>query len=357
MTDQRIEQGGTYQMLWDCQYCGTKKLLGVTHRFCPNCGAAQNPAARYFPADDEKIAVEDHELVGADIICPACGTANSGKSNNCQQCGAPLEGGERASTLGDEVRAENARFESSGSRDIAMERFQAEMARVGGDNTQGKGKRNWIIIAVVVALVACVGLVLLSIFWTRTDSVQVVGHSWERAIDIESLSPVQDSAWCDSMPGDAYSVSRRQEQRDTRRVQDGEECSIRRVDNGDGSFSERRECRPTYREEPIYDDRCYFTVDRWRVTRTATAEGDSLSDTPAWPPVNLARTGNCLGCEREGSRREAYTVHFRLPERQDSVDCNYDQERWQQFAIESQWQVNVSVVTGQMDCGSVESPG
>ena len=27
-----------YEMLWDCGYCGHKKLLGLTHRFCANCG-------------------------------------------------------------------------------------------------------------------------------------------------------------------------------------------------------------------------------------------------------------------------------------------------------------------------------
>ena len=33
----------TYEMMWDCPYCGTKHLLGLTHRHCPNCGAARSP--------------------------------------------------------------------------------------------------------------------------------------------------------------------------------------------------------------------------------------------------------------------------------------------------------------------------
>ena len=45
----------TYEMLWDCEYCSAQKLLGVTHRFCPECGAAQNPQKRYFPPDDQKV--------------------------------------------------------------------------------------------------------------------------------------------------------------------------------------------------------------------------------------------------------------------------------------------------------------
>jgi len=55
-------------MLWDCEFCGTKKLLGKTHRFCPNCGAQQDPKARYFPSDEEKVAVKDHVYVGVDKI-------------------------------------------------------------------------------------------------------------------------------------------------------------------------------------------------------------------------------------------------------------------------------------------------
>lgn len=356
MSEPRIEQGGTYQMLWDCKYCGTKKLLGVTHRFCPNCGAAQDPASRYFPSDDEKIALEDHEYYGEDLICPACGTANSGNSHNCRQCGAPLEGAAHASKLGDQVRAENEQFDTSGSRDLAMEQHQADMARIQAQSAAKKGI-NWVAVIAVVAIIACIGAVLAAVFWTRGGSAQVTGHAWEREIDIEALGPVQESAWCDSMPGDAYSVSRRQEQRDTRRVQDGEECSVRRVDNGDGSFSERRECRPTYREEPIYDDRCYFTVDRWRVVRAVTADGDSLAESPQWPQLNLARTGSCIGCEREASRRETYTVELRMQDNEQPFTCTFNQDRWQQFPVGSQWQVKVSVVTGQADCGSLEPAG
>src|SRR5688572_28230933 len=40
-----------FQMLWDCRFCGTSKLLGLDHRHCPNCGAAQDPEWRYFPAN------------------------------------------------------------------------------------------------------------------------------------------------------------------------------------------------------------------------------------------------------------------------------------------------------------------
>jgi hypothetical protein len=59
--------GKVYEMLWDCKFCGTKKLLGKTHRFCPNRRPA--PIRRYFPAD-RKVVVQDRVFVGADKSAP-----------------------------------------------------------------------------------------------------------------------------------------------------------------------------------------------------------------------------------------------------------------------------------------------
>ena len=66
-----MSEGKTYEMMWDCEYCGAAKLLGKSHRHCPLCGAAQNADKRYFPPEEEKVAVEDHQFVGADWGCPS----------------------------------------------------------------------------------------------------------------------------------------------------------------------------------------------------------------------------------------------------------------------------------------------
>lgn len=348
----------TYEMLWDCKYCGTKKLLGKTHRFCPNCGAAQDPDSRYFPSDDEKVAVEDHIFVGKDKICPSCDTLNSASAEFCMQCGAPLTNAKPASTLGDQVRAQNEKFESSGSRDLSQERFDREMERVGLKPSPqalagGGSKRGLYIIGAIVALVV-IGI-LVAIFWRRETSAYVSGHSWDREISIEEYAPRSESAWCDSMPAGAYSITRRQEQRSSRQVPDGEECSVRRVDNGDGTFSEREECRTIYREEPIYDDRCYFTIDRWGYARSVKAEGDSLNDEPAWPRTNIRQAGTCIGCERESGRTEHYYVHLRSGE--NTYTCDLDQSAWRSMRIESTWTFQVGVITGQPDCSTLKPTG
>ena len=49
MLKEHIESQGFFEMLWDCEHCGTKGLLGKSQRYCAECGAPQNPAKRYFP--------------------------------------------------------------------------------------------------------------------------------------------------------------------------------------------------------------------------------------------------------------------------------------------------------------------
>jgi hypothetical protein len=345
-----------YEMLWDCKFCGTQKLLGKTHRFCPNCGAAQDDEARYFPSDAEKIAVEDHVFHGADLICPSCDTLNSANSQFCQQCGTPLEGAPKAQLLGDDqVIADGQSFQTTGARSIEQERYAQKMDAAGlqADGTaKPKGGNNLVKFGIIGVVGLVVVFVALAVFWKRDTTALVTGHTWTREIDVESYAPRSENAWCDMMPVDAYSVSRRNEVRSHRQIPDGEECSTRRTDNGDGTFSERRECRTKYRDEPVYDSMCYYTVNRWGFERVVKASGDSVSDQPYWPDTNISRTGTCIGCEREGSRNADYVVHFRA----DSSDytCELDESRWASIAIESQWTFQVGVISGQPDCGTLE---
>jgi hypothetical protein len=155
------------------------------------------------------------------------------------------------------------------------------------------------------------------------------------------------------MPADAYSVRRSERQRDTRRVQDGESCSIQRVDNGDGTFREQRVCEPVYREEPVYDTYCDFTVNRWVPAREVTASGSSVSETPYWPEPRFTCSGTVLGCEREGGRREAYTVLLRAEDQE--LTCSVSQAAWQHVRLEQTFALQVGVLTGVPDCAPLEA--
>jgi len=342
---------GTYEMLWDCKFCGAQGLPAHTHRFCPTCGSAQDPKTRRFPSDEEKKAVVDHVNKGADLICPACGTTNSGDAKFCHQCGAPLENAETASRLQDQVRGASQSFQAGEQRDVAAESMAQDLKTA---EPASSGFPRGVIIGLVIAAIACVGIIFL-LTRTQSGTAVVTGHTWEREIMIESLEPHNESAWCDSMPSDAYSISRRTEQRDTRRIQDGETCSVRRIDNGDGTFSEREECVPRYREEPVYDDRCYFTVDRWGYSRSVISTGDSQSEMPYWANAQL-QFASGIGAEREAGRDENYVLI--LHGDGDAVyECQVDYDLWQSASVESTWNLEISVVGGQPLCDTLAAAG
>jgi hypothetical protein len=346
-----LSEHKTYEMLWDCKFCGAKKNLGKTHRHCPNCGAAQDPSWRYYPSDDEKIAVEDHQFVGADVICPACSTPNSAASHNCQQCGAPLAQGQSAGKLERQSKGDADKFQAD---DLQARLRQKNDAAVGRAPVPEKAKGGipWLPIIIGAVAVLLCGGIIFALTYTRSTNVYVTGYEWSREIRIEQYSSVSESEWCDSMPSGAYSISRTQEQRSSRQVADGEDCHTEREDNGDGTFSEQRVCETRYRSEPVYDDMCHYDIDRWIYERSATAGGDSVDDRIDWPDTNISRNCSSLGCEREEQRIETYTLQL-----QGSGDANYecpvDFDLWQATGIEDAFKLNIGVL-GDARCDSLE---
>jgi hypothetical protein len=200
------------------------------------------------------------------------------------------------------------------------------------------------------ALALLVGLVLVALFWKREGTFEVVGHAWERSIAVERHEMARKSAWCDEGPSGGREISRRREQRGTRQVKDGESCQTRRKDNGDGTYQEVRECTPRYRNEPVLSERCDYEVAEWRTVRTLSERGQSLDEPPPWPAVPLARPGSCVGCEREGPRREVYTVRFLDRKREAEATCDLREDTWRAMAKGSAWKGAARVVTGGLVC-------
>ena len=321
---------GVYEMLWDCEYCGTRKLLGLTHRFCPTCASPQNSDKRYFPSEAERVAVKDHVFYGVDRVCSACSTPSSAKAEFCSQCGYPLTDAAKAKLHGIE-----------GNRATGATATPPSAA-------SGRGKKKLTKTLLGGAGVTAAG-VLTAVFWTQQLGVTLSGHSWTREIRIEDFRPRPRSEWCDQMPGDAYDVSARQEVRSYDQVPDGETCTSENVDQGDGSYRVVERCRPKYRKVPVYDDMCAYTVDRWEYKRSVSAEGKDKN--PYWPEVTLTQSGDCIGCERDGARSQSYLVHLQGPE--DRYSCQLDESRWRETTLNSQWQLEVGAVAGEPRCGSL----
>jgi hypothetical protein len=191
------------------------------------------------------------------------------------------------------------------------------------------------------------------IFWKRAGHFEVSDRSWQRTIEIERFSLVRGSAWCSEMPSAAREVSRRKDTKSTTRVKNGEDCTKRKKDLGNGTFKEVRECTPRYKETPVYADKCEYDAPAWTSSRKANAEGGA-SSVPDWPKPNLAQTGTCLGCEREGKRDEKFVVKFFDVKTKEAASCNTSAERWKQFEKGSRWDGEVGVLSNAIDCDALK---
>lgn len=321
-----------YEMFWDCPACGTEKLLGKTHRHCPNCGSAQDPDARYFPPESEKVAVADHKFVGRDLVCAHCETPNSAAAAHCTNCGAQIGDGDDEGVV-----LVHEREEDEAEPGPPPPRPSSPWGKLMGIGMLG---------FVLFSLFCC----CLTIFWTRDGEAELTGRSWERNIAIERYASRADGAWCDSMPHDAYGVSRSQKQRSTVSIPDGEDCSLVNTDNGDGTYSQSTQCTTRYRQEPVYDDWCSYTVDRWGHDHWETAKGDQ-SSMPRWPPTSVSDCRS-LGCTREGSRVETYTLFLEEVGGDADGDCDVSERVWMAASEGQRQAVKIGVIDGGIRCGS-----
>lgn len=360
---QTITVEGVYEMLWDCKYCGTEKLLGKTHKFCPVCGAQQDPEWRYYPSDEEKVAVKDHVFVGADKICPNCSSLNVADAEFCTRCGAPQ-------SAAAQVKAQAAREANTLA---GVQRFQTEDldARQMAEKyphlkpkAAASQRPKWLMPVIGAIVLGVIAFALFAIFAKRDETGFVSALNWERTIDIERFVAVQNSQICPA-PADAYNVSSRYEQVGSRQVPDGETCSSRQVDQGDGTFRQERVCTTRYRSEPIYDDVCYYTVNRWGYSRTVEANS-ATSPNLAWPVTNLnnaaGNSSRCngllpvLGCEKEGARKESYTVTITMDNGRTQT-CEVPFDEWQDVTVETTFTFKVRVVGGGIDCSTLQRTG
>lgn len=356
------DAAGVYEMLWDCKFCGTTKLLGKTHKFCPVCGAAQDPSWRYFPSDEDKVAVKDHHFVGADVTCDACGTLNTADAGYCTNCGSPLENAKAARTFGKREKAEGQRFEE----DDVRARINAEQdayARgviptstpMNAPAAKKKSGSNWRIFAIIGVVILVIGGIAFALLSTKSVNASVVDRTWEQSIQIEILREERGSAECGSQPSDASVYDRRREQVDTRRVADGQTCRNVQVDQGDGTFRQEQRCETNYREEAVMGDVCYYTVERWRSSREVTSAGE-FSQAITSPSTGISRNCLSVGCERAGSPNTDYILHFEGADGT-TFDCAVDESMWRETSVGAQFSIEQRRVSGEPLCNTLERAG
>lgn len=341
MADQRFE------MLWDCSYCGSKKLLAFTHKFCPSCGGAQDAANRYFPQEGEEVAVKDHPYAGADKMCPACKAPNGAKSVHCGQCGAGLDGAKEAVRHQDDGKTAD---------DRRREKHAASNAAHVPPPVTAKKKKSYTGLKIGIG-VAILALLFVSLY--RKDAgIEIKSHSWQRDVALQTLTEVKEQADCSGVPSTGRVYDRFQDKR-SRKVEDGQsckqECSTARVDRGDGTFSKDKTCRDVcttkYRTEHYTVAVCKYAIDKWVPGRKLQLEGKNLQ--PAWPDVKLAAGAGprSLGQEREEGRAGKYFVHFvKDGEADKALTCDVEDEALWKKLDDGGKVVIPFMITGDPDC-------
>lgn len=336
---------GRYEMLWDCSFCGTQRLLAVSHRHCPECGAPQDQTKRYFPKDDEKVAIAD-DYAGTDRACPNCKHANGAKATFCAQCGAPLDEAAAVKKRSDQVVKAGQQF----AADDAV-KAEAELGDRPRPAPPAK-KKSWTWLYVLIVLAAAIFAIWFMCIRKRAADLEVAEQRWERAIAVEEYKEVSEEAWRHELPSGARVRSCRDKEYESKQVPDGEDCNVRRVDQGDGTFVEKQECTPRYRREPVYREWCSYTVLRWERVDERVARGTGDGER-AWPETNLpAQVAAELGARREGARQERFVVD--LVEGKRTHTCAIDEAVWKQLPRGAAAYGEVRARSGEIVCSTVK---
>lgn len=202
--------------------------------------------------------------------CEYCGESNTANRMVCAGCGAP--------------RGKIMRKSPSAS---------AEPGALSGMIVAGAALL--LPVVLVIAVIAVLGV----LFYPRKDVAVVVSTPWERVIYIEKLKTFKESDW--DLPSEARLRYTRREIHHYRDVIDHYERSA------DGTYE-----KPVYRQEPVYNTKYYYEIDRWMVVRNYTSKGDDHE--PYWNEEYTLQAS-----ERDTKREEHYWVVMQDLKKSDSA--------------------------------------
>lgn len=367
--------GRIVEGLWDCPYCNSKRIGGLT-KHCPTCGHPQDENTHFYMGE-KKNYLEDTATQtygkGADWVCEYCGSLNRVNYKYCSNCSAPKD------------ESTKDYFSNKGEKKTATASQSGALKAVYGKNNNKKFKHFWEVEeedSFATLLRACilnpltigiVAIIALIIFLARpvTDTVKVEDKNWSRSIEVEDWRTVQESDWEVPESGRVYDKQREihhytqvldhyetESRLVSEQVYDGEDVSYYYVDNGDGTFTEETQSTPryrtethtenvsvpVYRDEPVYETKYYYEIEKWIVIRTETSEGGQ--DEPYWPEINLS------GMEREGTHSETYCISCRDADKNKSYNFELPQRIWETIINGSEIEIthrgdNVEKINGQ----------
>lgn len=311
--------------VWDCPYCGQKGIGGLS-KHCPTCGHPQDNDTKFYLGEikyiEEEVAKDYGQ--GADWICEYCGNMNRVHYKFCSGCGAPKEDSKH--NYFDRKQKEINTLPEQ------VERSGVSFAKIFG------------VLAILIALVTFLAM-------PKSVSTEVTGQSWSRVACIETMQTFDESDW--TVPEGAQVYDQKQEisgyvqvvdhyevrtRQVAEQVYDGEDTHTEYIDNGDGTFTEetyttpryRTEYHteeynePIYRDEPVFNTKYYYLIDRWATIRTVETSGNDGK--PVWGDIVLADG------EREGDKIEVYVLSFKDKKGREYT-ANIPLEAWQKYKV------------------------
>ncbi|MGH2536397.1 MAG: zinc ribbon domain-containing protein [Candidatus Promineifilaceae bacterium] len=309
---------------WDCQYCGTRAILGRLNE-CPKCGRPRPEGAKFYLAEGAAEATDAALLaqagVGPDWICSFCTSSNPAGAAVCQNCGAARE-----ATSQVQLVKEYAPGQAPSSGDMTLDAPAESPAAPARPRLSRQA----------TLAIGLGGLALLALFAFvflgrgRDVSAEVSGFRWRREVAVEELRPVRAESF--DLPPAASLIEQRQAIQRYDQVLAGYETEVRQApeqvqvgereyvcgqrDLGNGFFEDvicsepvyetryRSESVqvPIYQQVPVYGTLFVYEAEEWHLARSETAEGSDHS--PYWPRSDLEEG------QREGQRSESYVALF-----------------------------------------------
>jgi hypothetical protein len=191
-----------------------------------------------------------------------------------------------------------------------------------------------------VAVVLCIGFILI-FFVLRKDAPSTVeGFEWERTVDVEAYRTVTEEDW--EVPTGGRILSERQEVHHEEQILDRVETREEvcgKIDQGNGLFTDKI-CvseEEIYRSEPVYQPFYTYEIDKWIVIRTL--QDGARDHSPFWPRADLEEG------EREGERYETYTVIFKDSEGK-ILKHEVNLQEWQTFEVNQEVTLKLNPLGG-----------
>lgn len=336
--------GKIIEGVWDCKYCDTKKIRGSVTK-CPNCGRPRDIDTKFY-IDNPKNYISDEKAEklnkNPDWLCSFCDSLNSDDNNICYNCGASREESkenyftnqEKKRKAKEEKQTINEKYQEIVDELYEKTKSGIEENKSEKENEISNGVLHKRFFESLIVTVVPTFMIFLFIFLCtfvlspKTKTVTVKDFSWERNVVIEEYKTVEESDW--TLPQGGRLQYKQTEFKEYKKVLDHYETKTRTYneqvvdhyetvvtghrDLGNGHFEEittqrpvyRTETKteayqePVYRQEPVYDTKYYYEIDKWVFKEDKKTKGNDKE--PFWTDYE------CKENERQGDKEEKYKI-------------------------------------------------